>query len=96
MLEMNEPINNTGDKGPNTHWVHGKNIEIAVNIWLQYAHDQMLSTFQIYPVMWPRYAQWVHAEYILNVPSHLTPMYPVGKQLGTFLIFTKIWLQYAQ
>ena len=22
----------TGDKGPNTHWVHGKNIEITVNI----------------------------------------------------------------
>ena len=22
----------TGDKGPNTHWVHGENIEIAVNI----------------------------------------------------------------
>ena len=35
-------------------------------------------------------------EYILNVPSHLTPMYPVAKQLGTFSIFTKIWLQYAQ
>ena len=22
----------TGDKGPNTHWVHGENIEIAVNM----------------------------------------------------------------
>ena len=22
----------TGDKGPNTHWVHGKNIEITVNM----------------------------------------------------------------
>ena len=22
----------TGDKGPNTHWVHGENIEITVNI----------------------------------------------------------------
>jgi len=24
----------TGDKGPNTHWVHGENIEITVNMWL--------------------------------------------------------------
>ena len=24
--------NNTGDKGPNIHWAHGKNIEITVNI----------------------------------------------------------------
>ena len=52
--------------------------------------DQMLSTFWIYSAMYPRYAQWAHTEYILNVPSHLTPMYPVGKQLGTFSIFTKI------
>ena len=22
----------TGDKGPNTHWAHGENIEITVNI----------------------------------------------------------------
>ena len=22
----------TGDKGPNTHWVHGENIEITVNM----------------------------------------------------------------
>ena len=22
----------TGDKGPNTHWIHGENIEITVNI----------------------------------------------------------------
>ena len=22
----------TGDKGPNTHWAHGKNIEITVNM----------------------------------------------------------------
>ena len=27
----------TGDKGPNTHWVHGENIEITVNMWLKYA-----------------------------------------------------------
>ena len=25
-------IHHTGDKGPNTHWAHGKNIEIAVNM----------------------------------------------------------------
>ena len=25
-------VANTGDKGPNTHWVHGENIEIAVNM----------------------------------------------------------------
>ena len=30
-------LEDTGDKGPNTHWVHGENIEITVNIWLQYA-----------------------------------------------------------
>jgi len=24
--------NVTGDKGPNTHWVHGENIEITVNM----------------------------------------------------------------
>jgi len=46
--------------------------------------------------MCPGYAQWAHTEYILNVPSHVTPMYPVGKQLGTFSIFTKISPQYAQ
>jgi len=34
--------------------------------------------------MCPGYAQWAHTEYILNVPSHVTPMYPVGKQSGTF------------
>ena len=27
-----DPDAHTGDKGPNTHWVHGENIEIAVNI----------------------------------------------------------------
>jgi len=58
--------------------------------------DQMLSTFWIYPAMWPQYAQWVHAEYIFNVPSHVTPMYPEGKQMGTFWIFPKIWLRYTQ
>jgi len=58
--------------------------------------DQMLSTFWIYPVMWPQYAQWVHAEYILNVPSHVTPMYPVGKQSGTFWMFGKMQSQCAQ
>ena len=26
------PFPDTGDKGPNTHWVHGENIEIAVNM----------------------------------------------------------------
>ena len=46
--------------------------------------------------MWPRYAQWVHAEYILNVPSHLTPMYPVGKHSGIFSMFGKIRSQCAQ
>ena len=25
-------VAHTGDKGPNTHWVHGENIEIAVNM----------------------------------------------------------------
>ena len=25
-------VGNTGDKGPNTHWVHGENIEITVNM----------------------------------------------------------------
>ena len=46
--------------------------------------------------MWPRYAQWAHAEYILNVPSHLTPMYPVAKHSGTFSMFGEIQSQCAQ
>ena len=25
-------LGDTGDKGPNTHWVHGENIEITVNM----------------------------------------------------------------
>ena len=25
-------LTDTGDKGPNTHWVHGENIEITVNM----------------------------------------------------------------
>ena len=25
-------MEHTGDKGPNTHWVHGENIEITVNM----------------------------------------------------------------
>ena len=30
---VGEPLQgDTGDKGPNTHWVHGENIEITVNI----------------------------------------------------------------
>ena len=28
----NAPATFTGDKGPNTHWVHGENIEITVNM----------------------------------------------------------------
>jgi len=58
--------------------------------------NQMLSTFWICPAMWPQYAQWVHAEYIFNVPSHVTPMYPVGKQSGTFWMFGKMQSQCAQ
>ena len=27
-----ESVASTGDKGPNTHWVHGENIEITVNM----------------------------------------------------------------
>jgi len=46
--------------------------------------------------MWPRYAQWVHSEYILNVPSHVTPIYPVGKELGTFSMFGEMGSQCAQ
>ena len=46
--------------------------------------------------MWPRYSQWAHTEYILNVPSHLTPMYPVAKQSGTFSMFGEMWSQCAQ
>ena len=30
--ESGRPTADTGDKGPNTHWVHGENIEIAVNM----------------------------------------------------------------
>jgi len=26
------PFDDTGDKGPNTHWVHGENIESTVNM----------------------------------------------------------------
>ena len=26
------PMVDTGDKGPNTYWVHGENIEITVNM----------------------------------------------------------------
>jgi len=29
---MSHQLTHTGDKGPNTHWVHGENIEIAVNM----------------------------------------------------------------
>jgi len=58
--------------------------------------DQMLGTFWIYPVVWPQYAQWVNSEHILNVPSHVTPMYPVGKQPGTFSMFGKMQSQCAQ
>ena len=32
LLLERSPLPLTGDKGPNTHWVHGENIEIAVNI----------------------------------------------------------------
>ena len=27
-------VDHTGDKGPNTHWAHGENIESTVNMWL--------------------------------------------------------------
>ena len=31
-LSNEKKYTDTGDKGPNTHWVHGENIEIAVNM----------------------------------------------------------------
>ena len=30
--EVSSVLVDTGDKGPNTHWAHGENIEIAVNM----------------------------------------------------------------
>ena len=30
--ESGRPAAHTGDKAPNTHWVHGENIEIPVNM----------------------------------------------------------------
>ena len=31
-LEVRRGLLHTGDKGPSTHWAHGENIEITVNM----------------------------------------------------------------
>ena len=46
--------------------------------------DQMLNTFRMCSAMCPQYAQWPNVEYILNVHGHVSPMYPVVTELGTF------------
>jgi len=32
LLAQHTAVHDTGDKGPNTHWVHGENIESIVNM----------------------------------------------------------------
>ena len=70
----------TGDKGPNTHWVHGENIEITVNMWLQYAQwsnaEYILNISYCVTQICPVGTCWVHFECAQpsdsNVPSGQT------------------------
>ena len=67
----------TGDKGPNTHWVHGKNIEGTVNMWLQCAQwsnvEYILNILRYVTQICPVGTYWVHFECAQpsdsNVPS---------------------------
>jgi len=67
----------TGDKGPNTHWVHGENIEITVNMWLQCAQwsnaEYILNILCYVTQICPVGTYWVHFECAQssdsNVPS---------------------------
>ena len=58
--------------------------------------DQMLNTFRMCPAMCPQYAQWPNVEHILNVYGHVSPIYPVITELGTFGMIAKICSQCTQ
>ena len=58
--------------------------------------DQMLNTFRICPAMCPQCAQWPNVEHILNVYGHVSPIYPVVTELGTFGMIAKICSQCTQ
>jgi len=80
-----------------SHWGQGPKYPLGT-WWKHWEHSQHMTP------MCPVIKYWVYFEYTLlcdsDMPSgHILStfwMYPVGKQLGTFSIFTKIWPQYAQ
>ena len=78
--EMRSQCAHTGDKGPNTHWAHGENIEITVNMWLKYAQwsnaEYILNIPCYVTQICPAGTCWAHFECAQpsdsNVPSGQT------------------------
>ena len=91
----------TGDKGPNTHWIHGENIEITVNMWLQYAQwpnaEYILNIPCYVTQICPVGAYWVHFECAQpsdsNVPSgQITGhIFNIHKNLTPICPVGKVW-----
>ena len=91
----------TGDKGPNTHWVHGENIEITVNMWLKYAQrsnaEYILNIPCYVTQICPVGTCWVHFECAQpsdsNVPSGQTTghIFNILKNLTPICPVGKVW-----
>jgi len=72
-------------RGPNTHWVHGKNIESAVNMWLQCAQQSNVEHILNIPChvtpICPVGTCWVHFECAQPCDSNV----PSGQTIGHIL-----------